>query len=70
MIPFAAVERMLDHCAPGHDIQLKTHFRTIRWNKLTYPTFPKHAEIEPGHVKKMARVLGILSCARQYLKIK
>lgn len=69
MVSLAAVERMLKECAPGHTIDLKTHFRIIRWNGLTYPTFPKHDQIEAGHIKKMARTLGILECARKFLAI-
>jgi hypothetical protein len=69
MISFADVERMLEHCAPGYEIETKTHFRTVRYNQLTYPTLPKHKEIEVGHIKKMARALGILECAREFLKI-
>jgi hypothetical protein len=70
MISFVDVKRMLDHCAPGHEIYLKTHFRIIRWNRLTYPTLPKHADIEAGHVKKLARALGIRPCASQFLQIR
>ena len=46
MISFADVERMLDQCAPNHEIQLKTHFRIIRFNNLTYPSFPKHDQVK------------------------
>ncbi len=70
MISFSDVEHMLDHCAPGNEIQLKTHFRVIRFNQITYPTFPKHSEVEEGHVRKMARVLRILPCAREFLKFR
>jgi hypothetical protein len=70
MISFADVERMLKSCAPGHGIQLKTHYRIIRYAELIYPSFPKHDEVEEGHVRKMARVLGILECARKFLKFK
>lgn len=69
MVSLADVERMLNECAPGYTIDLKTHFRVIRWNGLTYPTFPKHSQIEAGHIKKMARSLGILECAREFLDI-
>jgi hypothetical protein len=69
MVSFSEVERMLEKCAPAHTIELKTHFRIIRWNQRTYPTFPKHDEVEAGHARKMARVLGILACAKEFLKI-
>lgn len=70
MVSFADVKSMLEHCAPGHSIFLKTHFRVIRFGQLTYPTFPKHDEVEAGHVKKMARALGILACASGFLKLR
>lgn len=69
MVSFADVKAMLDACAPGHRVSLKTHNRQILWNKRTYPTFPKYDEVEIGHVKKMARYLGILECAKRFLKI-
>ena len=61
---------MLKQCAPGHEIQLKTHFRIIRYNGLTYPTFPKHDQVEEGHVRKMARTFYILDCARRFLRFR
>jgi hypothetical protein len=63
------VERMLEHCAEGYQISLKLHFRSIRFNSLTYPTLPKHDEIEAGHIKKMARALGIYACAVKFLNL-
>ncbi len=70
MVSLDDVKRMLDHCAPGYAIDLKTHFRVIRFGQLTYPTFPKHKEIEAGHVKKMARALGIFACATAFLNLR
>lgn len=68
-VSFVDVKRMLAQCAPGYEIEIKTHFRSIRWNQLTFPTLPKHDNIEIGHVKKMARALGILQCALDFLGI-
>lgn len=69
MVSFADVERMLASCCPGHTVELKTHFRKITCGAFVYPTFPKHDEVEAGHVRKMSRVLGILECAKKFLKI-
>jgi len=61
---------MLEKCAPGYRIELKTHFRFVYLNAIVFPTLPKHDNIEVGHIKKMARTLGILDCAKGFLGIK
>jgi len=58
---------MLANCAPGHKVELKTHNYFVYYNKLTYPALPKYTEVEAGHVKKMARTLGIYECAKKFL---
>ncbi len=68
-VSFADVKRMLDTCAPGHRIELKTHFRFVYWGAIVFPTLPKHDNIYVGHIRKMARTLGILDCARRILGI-
>ena len=67
LVGWKAVQKMLDDCAPGWTWQLKTHFRLINAKGRTYPTLPKNAEIEVGHLRKMARHLGILECAKKHL---
>jgi len=57
---------MLDECAAGYKIELKTHNYFVYYNGLTYPTLPKYSEVEAGHVKKMARSLGIYDCAKKF----
>ncbi len=65
---------MLGRCAPGHRRQERDHHWCIYFQNRTYPTFPrgehgarKNPEIQIGHVRKMARHLGILDCAREQL---
>lgn len=57
---------MLAACAPGHIVSLRTHNYFVLYNKLTYPSLPKYAEGEAGHVKKMARALGIYGCPKKF----
>jgi len=65
---------MLDECAPGHQRKATTHNWRITYNGKTYPSFPlgphgkrENPDIEIGHIKKMARALGIYDCARNHL---
>jgi hypothetical protein len=60
---------MLDECAPGYTYEVREHNVCIRYNGRTYPRLPrgehkkqgrsKNPEIEIGHVKQMARQLGL-----------
>jgi hypothetical protein len=59
---------MLDECAKGWTWNLAPHFRRIMANGRTYPSLPKYDEIEVGHVRKMARHLGIENCAKQHIE--
>lgn len=66
---------MLDECAPGHTRTETDHYYCIRYNGKTFPTLPKgqHGKSNPGIqrgvIKKMARHLGILDCARRVLSL-
>ena len=65
---FRDVERALTHCAEGFTIRLSTHSRVIHYNGRVYPAFPKHSEIEMGHIRKMIRHLQIdWDCASRYI---
>jgi hypothetical protein len=74
-IPLKDVWAMLAQCAPGHTIDTHTHHYWIRYNGRLYPTFPKgeHGKTNPpiqrGHVKRMARFLDILDCAKEHLSL-
>jgi len=67
----------LDHCLPGCRWILGDHNYTIQPPKGAppYRPFPSgahgkgwRAEIEVGHVKRMARQFGILDCMKQTLE--
>lgn len=66
--------QMLEHCAPGHTRQMRTHHWVIRYKDKTYSALPlgphgkrENPEIELGHVRKMSRHLEILDCAKSAL---
>ena len=65
---------MLEHCAPGYNCKETKHHWRVTYGSEVFPTLPKgpHGEranpsIQVGHIKQMARQLGILDCARQFL---
>jgi hypothetical protein len=66
MISHKDVLAMLAECAPGCRVELKTHNYFVYYIGLTYPSLPKYDQIEAGHVKKMARALGIYECAKKF----
>ena len=68
MISHKEVLAMLAECAPDHRVELKTHNYFVYFNNLTYPSLPKYDEVEAGHVKKMARTLGIYECAKKFFR--
>jgi hypothetical protein len=66
---YADIVRMLEHCAPGHNIRRTTHGRRVSFGGKVFPDLTKFDSIELGHVKKMCRHFGILECAKQYLNL-
>jgi hypothetical protein len=65
---------MLDHCAPLYSREAKPHHWWVRYNGQTFRALPlgahgtrKDEEVEAGHVRKMARHLGIEACCQQQL---
>lgn len=74
LVPLKAIRKMLDACAPGARIVAKKHRNWVLYKGLTFRGLPlgehgrrENPEIEIGHVKTMARHLGILDCARRLL---
>lgn len=66
--------RMLNRCAPGHQVTQTNHHWCIRYGGKTYPSLPlgdhgarKNPDIQVGHIKKMARTLDIYPCAQETL---
>ncbi|MBV8207575.1 MAG: hypothetical protein JO041_12340 [Acidobacteria bacterium] len=66
-VSFGEIQAMLDRCAPGWQWRLATHSRVISYNGKVYRSFPKFPTIELGHIRKMARYLGIMDCAKREL---
>ena len=61
---------MLDDCAEGYSIRTSIHNRRVTYNDKIYPSFPKHDEIELGHVRSLVRHLGIdKDCSNRFLRI-
>lgn len=58
--------RAIEACAPGATVELKKHHYWIRFNGKVFMGLPKGpgrdglaSEIAFGHVRKMARMLGL-----------
>jgi hypothetical protein len=60
---------MLKECAPAHAFSETDHYHVVKVNGRTYPSLPKKRQIDDGHVRKMARHLGFLECAKKFLNI-
>jgi hypothetical protein len=68
-VAFKTILAMLDRCAPGYSCEEREHNFCIRYNGKTYPRLPrgehkkqgkgKSPQIEIGHIKQMARQLGL-----------
>ncbi len=68
LVSMTAIRAMLEECAPGYSMELKTHNWFVYFNGLTYPSLPKYDEIEEFHVRKMARILQIVACAKKFFR--
>jgi len=61
---------MLDACASGWKKAEKTHNFIVTFGGKTYPGLPKkHSSVEIGHIRHMARLLGILDCAKTQIEL-
>jgi hypothetical protein len=76
-VALSHVWAMLDACAAGHVKKASKHYWCIMYGEKTYPAFPlgehgarKDPEIQVGHIKRMARYLGILDCAKKHIDLK
>jgi hypothetical protein len=75
-IDLKTIRRMLEACVPGTRLVEKTHHLWIYPpSGPYYPSLPRgehgtrqNPEIEVGHVRKMARFLGILKCAQREIE--
>ena len=70
LVPFNKVQKLLKNCANGHSIRTTKHNKSIKYNNKSYQAFPKHNEIEIGHVKSLIKSLNIdQDCAKKYVNI-
>lgn len=74
LVSLDAIKALLADCAPGAVIEEKTHHNWVHYNRQTYRGLPrgphgarKNPGIQVGHVRRMARFLGILDCAKKHL---
>lgn len=66
--------KMLAVCAPGYSAKATEHHWRVAYSGRLYPALPlgphgkrDNPPIQIGHIKKMARTLGILDCAKRQL---
>jgi hypothetical protein len=76
LVTLDEVWRMLRECAPGFATRQTDHYHRVMYEGRTYPSVPLghhgarkpgQTEIETGHVRKLARFLGIEASARRVL---
>ena len=74
LVELDEVWRCLDHCCGKAKWSRRStkHYWRVTFNGKTYATLPlgehgnrNNAEVEAGHVRKMARHLGIYECVRK-----
>lgn len=66
LISLKSIREMLDECAPGYRMELKTHNWFVYFSGRTYPSLPKYDEIEEFHVRKLGRTLQITECLKKF----
>lgn len=72
-VVFKKVVTLLEDCAHGYDLRQDAHSIAVLYQgKTAYLPKGGHGrkgnhQIEVGHVRKMARTLGIVDCAQAYV---
>jgi hypothetical protein len=62
------VQKLLEKCAPGHEIRPTTHFFSVSYKGKLFRTLPTYENIELGHIRKMVRALEIdKNCANSHI---
>ena len=75
-VVFRKVVAVLEKCAPGYKLKRLPHFIAVLYdNKTAYLPKGGHGrtgnhQIEVGHVRKMARTLGIVECVQAYVRLR
>ena len=74
-VVFKKVVAVLEKCAPGYRLKRLTHSIAVMYDQKT-AFLPKgghgrtgNHQIEIGHVRKMARTLGIVDCVQAYVSL-
>jgi len=74
-VPIKDVWAMLEACAPGYKAVERDHHWCVYYKAATFPTLPKgehggrkNPGIQLGHIKRMARLFGILDCAKSQIQ--
>jgi hypothetical protein len=74
VITLSKVWAILAICAPGYSKSKTDHHWVVTFNGLVYPTLPlgkhghrKNSEIQAGHLRTLARTLGIWTCVKKKL---
>jgi len=66
------VKEMMKHCAPGYWSVEKEEYIQFHYNGKAFWNFPrgkhggKNPQIEDGHIRKMARHLGVIECCNEF----
>ena len=69
-VPFKNVKKMMKNCAEGFTMRTTDHNRRFKYNGTFYPSFPKHDDVEIGHVRSLVRALRInKQCAEDFVPI-
>lgn len=76
LVNLKVVWEALQLCAPGFSTRKTDHHWHVTYQERTYRALPlgkhghrRNAEIEVGHVRHMARFLGVFECVSRQLDI-
>lgn len=74
-IALSAIWATLARCAPGYSKKARKHNWLVVYGQHSYPGLPlgphgarKDPDIQVGHVRNLARQLGIVDCAKTQLE--
>ena len=77
LVTWGEVKAMLDKCAPGYHVKESEEYYCVYYKDKSFPRLTRgshrqrgknSAEIQAGHIKKMARIFGIQDCAEIHIE--